>query len=81
MNLDDNVFQCFDKKCGQKGDVIDLWARVKGLSLLEAALDLEGGVREAEPEWRRDAVERLQASKSPPLPHGQGVTARVTGVT
>jgi len=24
VNLDDNVFQCFDKKCAQKGDVIDL---------------------------------------------------------
>jgi hypothetical protein len=40
VNLDDNVFQCFDKKCGQKGDVIDLWAAVKGLSLRAAALDL-----------------------------------------
>jgi hypothetical protein len=40
VNLDDNVFQCFDKKCAQKGDVIDLWASVKGLSLREAALDL-----------------------------------------
>jgi len=40
VNLDANVFQCFDKKCAQKGDVIDLWASVKGLSLREAALDL-----------------------------------------
>jgi DNA primase len=40
VNLDDNVFQCFDKKCGQQGDVIDLWAAVKGLSLRAAALDL-----------------------------------------
>ncbi len=40
VNLDDNVFQCFDKRCGQKGDVIDLWAAVKGLSLRAAALDL-----------------------------------------
>jgi DNA primase len=40
VNLDDNVFQCFDNKCAQKGDVIDLWASVKGLSLREAALDL-----------------------------------------
>jgi len=40
VNLDNNVFQCFDKTCGQKGDVIDLWARVKGLPLREAALDL-----------------------------------------
>jgi transposase len=40
VNLDANVFQCFDKKCAQKGDVIDLWASVKGLSAREAALDL-----------------------------------------
>jgi transposase len=40
VNLDDNVFQCFDSRCGQKGDVIDLWAAVHGLSLREAALDL-----------------------------------------
>jgi hypothetical protein len=40
VNLDANVFQCFDKRCGQKGDVIDLWAAAKGLSLRAAALDL-----------------------------------------
>src|SRR5262245_54415297 len=40
VNLDENVFHCFDKRCGQKGDVIDLWAAVHGLSLREAALDL-----------------------------------------
>ena len=40
VNLDANVFQCFDKRCGQKGDVIDLWAALHGLSLREAALDL-----------------------------------------
>jgi transposase len=40
VNLDDNVFQCFDRACGKKGDVIDLWASVRGLSVREAALDL-----------------------------------------
>jgi hypothetical protein len=40
VNLESQVFQCFDKKCGQKGDVIDLWAAVHKLSLREAALDL-----------------------------------------
>ena len=40
VNLDANVFQCFDKKCGRKGDVIDLWAALHGLSLRQAALDL-----------------------------------------
>ncbi len=40
VNLDDNVFQCFDARCGRKGDAIDLWAAVHGLSLRAAALDL-----------------------------------------
>jgi DNA primase len=40
VNLDEHVFHCFDSRCGQKGDVIDLWAAVHGLSLREAALDL-----------------------------------------
>jgi transposase len=40
VNLEAHVFQCFDKKCAQKGDVIDLWAAVQKLSLREAALDL-----------------------------------------
>jgi transposase len=40
VNLDDNVFPCCDRKCGRKGDVIDLWAAVRGLSRRAAALDL-----------------------------------------
>jgi transposase len=40
VNLDDNVFQCFDQTCGRQGDVIDLWAAFHGLPLREAALDL-----------------------------------------
>jgi transposase len=40
VNLADNVFHCFDKQCGRKGDVIDLWAAVHGMTLREAALDL-----------------------------------------
>ena len=40
VHLDQNVFQCFDAQCGKKGDVIDLWASVMGLSLRDAALDL-----------------------------------------
>jgi transposase len=40
VNLDDNVFHCFDKACGQQGDVIDLWAALHHLGLREAALDL-----------------------------------------
>jgi transposase len=40
VHLDEGVFHCFDQRCGQRGDVIDLWASVRGLSLREAALDL-----------------------------------------
>jgi transposase len=40
VNLDENVFQCFDQQCGRKGDVIDLWAAVHGYGLRDAALDL-----------------------------------------
>jgi len=39
VNLDANGFHCFEKQCGQKGDSIDRWAAVHGLSLREAALD------------------------------------------
>jgi DNA primase len=37
VNLDENVFCCFDAACGRKGDVIDLWAAVHKLELRGAA--------------------------------------------
>ena len=40
VHLGENVFHCFDKICAAKGDVIDLWASVNGMSLRDAALDL-----------------------------------------
>jgi transposase len=40
VQLDKNAFYCFYPPCAIKGDVIDLWARLKGLNLREAALDL-----------------------------------------
>jgi transposase len=40
VHLEQNVFHCFDAKCAIKGDVIDLWAAIKGLKLREAALEL-----------------------------------------
>jgi transposase len=40
VNLDSNVFHCFDARCGAKGDVIDLWSALHQQSLREAALDL-----------------------------------------
>src|SRR5262245_1153946 len=40
VHLGDNVFRCFARECGRQGDVIDLWAAVKGMPLRDAALDL-----------------------------------------
>jgi transposase len=40
VNLSDNVFTCFDSRCGKQGDVIDLWAALHQLELRAAALDL-----------------------------------------
>jgi transposase len=40
VNLQENVFYCFDKRCGRHGDVIDLWAALHHLSLRAGALDL-----------------------------------------
>ena len=40
VNRDKNLFQCFDSKCGAKGNVLDLWAKVHGMALPEAAHDL-----------------------------------------
>jgi hypothetical protein len=40
VHLEEDVFVCEAKECGAKGDVIDLGAAVRPLSLREAALDL-----------------------------------------
>lgn len=40
VNLDKNVFQCFDASCGAKGNVLDLWAQSQRLSIPQAAENL-----------------------------------------
>jgi transposase len=40
VNLEENVFHCFDARCGKQGDVIDLWAELHQMNLRAAALDL-----------------------------------------
>ena len=40
MNLESNVYQCFDARCGSAGDVIDLWAALSQRDVRAAALDL-----------------------------------------
>lgn len=40
VNLNQNVFHCFEANCQKKGDVIDLWAALQGMDVRAAALDL-----------------------------------------
>jgi hypothetical protein len=40
VNLEANVYQCFDAGCGSQGDVIDLWAALHQRDVRGAALDL-----------------------------------------
>ncbi len=40
VNLDRDVFQCFDAACGASGNVLDFWAAWQRLPLYEAALHL-----------------------------------------
>jgi transposase len=40
VNLEANVYQCFDARCGSKGDVIDLWAALSQRDVRSAAQDL-----------------------------------------
>jgi len=40
VNLDKDVFQCFDASCGATGNVLDFWAALHRLPLYEAALHL-----------------------------------------
>ena len=68
VNLDDNVFHCFDSRCGKEGDVIGLWAALHQLDLRTAALDLVQtfGLEPAPPsEQRRGTVKvRLRPLKA-----------------
>jgi hypothetical protein len=40
VNLEADVYQCFDARCGSQGDVIDLWAALHHRDVRGAALDL-----------------------------------------
>ena len=40
VNLEENVFHCFDTSCGKKGDAIDLWSLLHHMNLRAAAVDL-----------------------------------------
>ena len=39
-NLNRNIYQCFKRACGSKGNQLDLYAAVTGLPIYEAALEL-----------------------------------------
>jgi transposase len=40
VNIQRNVFQCFDASCRAKGNVLDLWAQSKHTTIVEAAQDM-----------------------------------------
>ena len=40
VNLKKNVFQCFDPNCNAHGNILDFWAALRGLPLVEAARQL-----------------------------------------
>ena len=40
VNLAKNTYQCFAKKCGSKGNQLDLYVAASGLPIYEAALEL-----------------------------------------
>ena len=40
INLEKGIFQCFARECKAHGNALDLWAKAKGLSIHQAALDL-----------------------------------------
>ena len=40
VNLEKGIFQCFARHCAAHGNALDLWAKAKGLTLHQAALDL-----------------------------------------
>ena len=40
VNLEKKVFQCFEASCGAQGNVLDLWAQSRGLTIHQAAHDL-----------------------------------------
>ena len=40
VHLGKKVFQCFEASCGAKGNVLDLWAQSRGLTIAQAAQDL-----------------------------------------
>jgi transposase len=40
VHLEKNVYHCFEASCGARGNVLDLWAQVRGLTIPQAAHDL-----------------------------------------
>jgi transposase len=40
VHLGKKAFQCFEASCGAKGNVLDLWAKSRGLTIPQAAHDL-----------------------------------------
>lgn len=67
VNLDKNVFQCFEPSCAIQGNVLDLWMALHNLPLYEAAIDLAETFRiqlqNSQPTEERQPVVKTRKSK------------------
>jgi transposase len=60
VELDKNIFQCFDASCRAKGNALDLWAQSQHLPIAQAAEDLAQRLK-IRPEQRRGTRPRTRA--------------------
>jgi DNA primase len=78
VHLGKGAFRCFQADCAVQGNVLDLWAPVRRLSLYEAALDLAetfGLTRNREEE----PVGRTRRPGSAPTSSPAGIAAQADG--
>jgi len=75
VNLDKQAFRCFSPECAAQGNVLDLWAAVRGLSLRQAGLDLMDTFH-LSPTPESEQTEKRNPLRKNPLPERE--TSRQT---
>jgi len=89
VNLQQNIFRCFNPRCAAQGNVLDLWAAYHGLPLHAAALHLAEtfgvipprlGKRLAPPEAEKRNPYPLRGPRSTML-RGTGSNTKKAGIT
>ena len=53
VNLEKGIFQCFARQCQARGNALDLWAKVTGQTIHQAALDLADKLQ-LKLQWNRE---------------------------